>query len=327
MLEVARLDVLVRRLLNSALAPSTIRAYTSAQTRYADFCSVTQLPLLPLTESGLCRFSAWLAAQSVSARTIKSYLSALRYLQIQRMGHDPQMSSMASLHYVLQGVKRSQALAGANTPRTRLPITTDIMRLLKRSWEARGIDFTTVMLWAVACTCFFGFLRSGEATLPAAPAYDPGAHLSISDVSVDSPTSPTKICVRIKASKTDPFRQGVTICLGRTGQELCPVGALLSYIARRGLSPGPLFRYEGGQPLTYAALVGEVRTALQAAGLDPSQYAGHSFRVGAATSAAAAGVEDALIKILGRWKSSAYTGYVQIPRESLAGVSVRLAAQ
>ena len=50
-------------------------------------------------------------------------------------------------------------VVGANTPRTRLPITTDIMRLLKWSWEARGIDFTTVMLWAVACTCFFGFLH------------------------------------------------------------------------------------------------------------------------------------------------------------------------
>ena len=98
MLEVARLDILVRQLLNSALVPSTIHAYTSAQTWYAEFCSVTQLLLLPLTESGLCRFSAWLAAQTVSVRTIKSYLSALRYLQIQCMGHDPQISSMATLH-------------------------------------------------------------------------------------------------------------------------------------------------------------------------------------------------------------------------------------
>ena len=155
--------------------------------------------------------------------------------------HDPQMSSMATLHYVLLQAKRSQVPAGADTPRTRLPITKDIMRLLKRSWEAWGIHFTTVMLWAVACTCFFGFLRSGEATLPAASAYDPGAHLSISDVSVNSPTSPTKICVRIKASKTDPFRQGVTICLGKTGQEMCPVMALLSYHCTEGSVTSPAF--------------------------------------------------------------------------------------
>ena len=93
------------------------------------------------------------------------------------------------------------------------------------------------------CVHFFsGFLRSGEATLPSASAYNPGAHLSIEDVQVDSRSAPSKVLVRIKASKTDPFRLGVTICLGRTGQELCPVEAILSYISRRGLAPGPLRR-------------------------------------------------------------------------------------
>ena len=50
----------------------------------------------------------------------------------------------------------------------RLPITTDIMRRLRRSWEARGVDFNMVMLWVVACTFFFGFLRLRKATLPSA---------------------------------------------------------------------------------------------------------------------------------------------------------------
>ena len=110
--------------------------------------------LLPLTESGLCKYFAWLATQNISFRTIKSFLSALRCLQIHRRGCDPQMSGMVVLQYVVQGVRRSQALTGTNTPRARLPNTTDIMRRLRRSWEARGVDFNTVMWWAVACTCF-----------------------------------------------------------------------------------------------------------------------------------------------------------------------------
>ena len=112
------------------------------------------------------------------------------------------------------------------------------------------------MLWATACTCFFGFLRSGEATVPTITLYDPSVHLSVGDISLDSQSALTKVFVRIKASKTNPFRQGISICLGKTGLELCPVAALFSYIALRGTSPDPLLQYgarelptscEGGQ--------------------------------------------------------------------------------
>ena len=62
-------------------------------------------------------------------------------------------------------------------------------------------------------------------------------------------------------------------------------------------------------------------------GLEASKFAGHSFRIGAATTAAARGVEDSLIKTLGRWESSAYLLYVRIPRERLAGLSTVLSKQ
>ena len=74
------------------------------------------------------------------------------------------------------------------------------------------------MLWAACCTCFFGFLRSGEITVPSAGEYDPGAHLSYGDVTLDSRESPTMAQVNIKASKTDPFRKGVSIYIGRTNR-------------------------------------------------------------------------------------------------------------
>ena len=94
----------------------------------------------------------------------------------------------------------------------------------------------------------------------------------------------------------------------------------------RGLAPGPLFRFEDGTALTWAALVRELRRALQAAGVDASPYSGHSFRIGPATTAAAVGVEDSVIKILGCWQSSAYTQYVRVLRDKLAEVSSWLAS-
>ena len=59
-----------------------------------------------------------------------------------------------------------------------------------------------------------------------------------------------------------------------------------------------------------------MRDALEEAGVKYSWYCGHSFRIGAASMAAAREMEDSIIKTLGRWKSLAYLEYVNIPRQA-----------
>ncbi len=50
-------------------------------------------------------------------------------------------------------------------------------------------------------------------------------------------------------------------------------------------------------------------------------YAGHSFRIGAATTASYYGIPEALIKTMGRWESAAYLLYIRTPREQLCTVA------
>ena len=62
------------------------------------------------------------------------------------------------------------------------------------------------------------------------------------------------------------------------------------------------------------------------AGMCPSNYASHSFRIGAATTTAAAGLPTWLIKTLGRWLSDAYLTYVHCPTNVIASVLAALSS-
>ena len=73
---------------------------------------------------------------------------------------------------------------------------------------------------------------------------------------------------------------------------VCLVHALLQYIRVRDSSPGPLFVLQTGVPLTRSHLVSQMQAALAMAGLDARCFNGHSFRIGAATTASMQGLED-----------------------------------
>jgi integrase len=256
--------------------------------------------------------------------------------QIIRGFTEPRQSgTMARLKLVQAGVARDRVHRGVALADKRLPITVPILRGLISIWAlthskldsaAQAERYDCVLLQAAAALCFFGFFRAGELTVPMPTAFDERVHLAWGDVDADNANPPSSVRVHLKRSKCDQLGNGVDVYVGRTGTDVCPVALTLRYVTERGPSPGPFFKRFDGSPLTKAFFVVRVRRALQEQSIDPQRYAGHSFRIGAATAAAQAGLEDSVIQALGRWSSAAFLRYIRTSRESLAAFSRQLGA-
>ena len=108
--------------------------------------------------------------------------------------------------------------------------------------------------------------------------------------------------------------------------KICPVAAILSYVAIRCDQPGPFFLKSTNRPLSKEDFLSEVCGLLNTLGVPLDQCASHSFRIGAAMSAALAGVENSTIQLLG-WQSAAFHRYIRTPQEELASVAAAMASQ
>lgn len=217
------------------------------------------------------------------------------------------------------------SLSNLHPRRARLPITAPILRRIKQQLE-RGAHRDRCVLWAVCCTAYFGFFRLGELLLPSAASFNSRLHLPWGDVAVDSQQTPRMVRFHLKQTKTDQLGKGVDVVVEQTDCDLCPVAAILAFIAVCGNCQGPFFLTEAGAPLTKPTFIAELKTILTVVGLPQDNYASHSFRIGAATSPALAGAEDSTIQLLGRWQSAAFLRYVRTPQERLAEVSKTLAS-
>ena len=208
------MDQIVRQFVAHSLAPSTKASYRSAANRYLVFCHQFNFPPLPLSQEKVTRFVAHLATTGVAYQSIRVYLSAIRFLQISSGLPDPSLGQDQILGYMLRGV---HCLPPSTRRMQRLPITADVMRLLFDTWSRvpESEHYDAAMLWAACCMGFFGFMRAGEFTCQSWQAFSP-TMLTPQDIYIDSHNNPTIVTVHLRRSKTDPFRAGISIHLGRS---------------------------------------------------------------------------------------------------------------
>ncbi|CAC5422637.1 unnamed protein product [Mytilus coruscus] len=137
------------------------------------------------------------------------------------------------------------------------------------------------------------------------------------------------VVLKLKQSKTDPLRKGIDIQLHKLGRLICPYKILLEYIqVRKEFSPinqtDPLFITIDKKPLERQYFLTCIKKVLGICGFNSSHYNSHSFRIGPATSAGKAQIEDHLIKTLGRWSSDSYIRYIRVTPASIKTDQSRL---
>ena len=126
------------------------------------------------------------------------------------------------------------------------------------------------------------------------------------------------LSINLKHSKTNQERKGIKLIIGKTGDDLCPISAMLNFLKVRGPYPGPLFCRKSGTPISKSRFVDSVRSALTKADFPVDVFTGHSFCIGAAIITASAGICNSSIQSLDHWKSNAYLLYIRAKPQKLA---------
>ena len=191
----------------------------------------------------------------------------------------------------MAGIRR---LRPAAQPRERRPITRSILEEIVSTFDQNSLR--GAILHAAFCLAFAAFLRIGEFTWEENMWGDDFAQWHITRGSLL--LSEDRLQLTLPASKTDPFRQGVTVTVAAVNDEACPVRSLRILIER--------FPTDLTQPMFYpkkAFTRNFVTKALRDVFKDKGyqgNYSCHSFRRGAATSAKNAGLNENEIKLLRR---------------------------
>ena len=271
--------------------------------------------LPPVTEKTLIHFvshcqNTW----HLQFDPIKLYLAGIRFHYIKCNNIDILKNNL-QLNYILRAIRKRQSnfSRGLRLPIT-FPVLFDLCTCLSRGLFSTFVD---TMLQVAFTTAFNGFLRCGEFTVSPIST----AHPLIADVTFDHDMS--KFTLVLRSSKTDTFSKGVSVLIFNTNP-LRPVNLMSNYLRLRlaagATTTSPLFldNQFSTSPLTRNSFISLLRRALSVAGYNDSHFSGHSFRIGACTSGAAAGVQDHLLKVLGRWTSSCYSRYIRTPPASLS---------
>lgn len=263
-------------------------------------------PTLPISPPVLALFIAYMYDRHYAPSTVSTYVSALGYCHKLSGFPDP-----TKAFFIVQMLKGYGKLGSRLD--SRLPITLPILnRILESSVVICHTPYDRYLFQAMCSLAFFACMRVGEFTWITTQERDSLIQLHQLTQLVDANQRVISLKFTFRDFKHNYNQRPFSVVIYRRNN-FCPVQIILDYLSLRGSGPGPLFRLADGSPVSRTIFIDKLSMAIKYCGLDPSRYKGHSFRIGAASFAADAGMSDSQIRALGRWKSNAFHKYIRIP--------------
>ena len=209
----------------------------------------------------------------------------------------------------LRGIRRSQI------PDKRKPITLKILKALVQKSKLVLQRGESQCFNTLCCVLFFGFFRISELLGDQRRGIKPMRRSQV----VREGSS-----CRLRLMRSKCSAQPATVKISeQPDKHYCPVTLLNKYLKDRSDSHNVLFVNSRAEPLRSHHFRSQLSLVLQAIGKSPDCFTPHSFRIGAASYAAAMGLADAEIRQLGRWRSSAFLRYVRHYRSMALSTAAR----
>jgi len=277
--------------LKNSKAVNTVRAYKSDFKDFGLFCVQNGFKNLPTEPKIVSLYLTHLSTKDIKISTIKRRLVSIGVI------HKIKGFYLDTKHPIivenLMGIKRRKG----TVQKGKKPILiNDLKKLIDVINEQKIEDIKKLRDKSIILIGFSGGFRRNEIV-----------SLNIEDL--DFVFEGLKITVR--KSKTDQFGEGLIKGIPHFDNKLyCPVTTVRRWLNVSKIKEGPLFRrFSKGSKLSENRLTDQtvaliIKEYLNLAGINSSNYSGHSLRSGFATSAAEAGAEERSIMQMTGHKST-----------------------